>query len=394
MKILLVIAFRNLVQAKRRTLLLAGALSLVTMLLVILLAFSQGLTETMMKNATTIMSGHINIAGFLKAKPADAYPMITDKEKIKNLVKDTVKGLDYVVDRVRGWGKVVSETSSFQVALYGIDLQEEKNFLQVIKPAPEYEYKEGGSQSMYGRIEDLQKPGHALLFVAQAKRLGVGVGDLLTVTVELPGGRVNATQLTVAAVAKDFGFSSNWSLFIHKKSLYKLYDMDEKTSGAVMIYLKDINQLGQVMGDLQKTLVEKGFDLMDYDPKPFFMKFEDVQGQDWIGIKLDLTLWSDEVSFLKWILTAFDAISYFLLLILAAIICIGIMNTIWISVRDRTNEIGTIRAIGMSKFNVLLLFVLEAALLGLMATTVGSILGATLAFIIDAAAINVPSNAE
>jgi putative ABC transport system permease protein len=72
------------------------------------------------------------------------------------------------------------------------------------------------------------------------------------------------------------------------------------------------------------------------------------------------------------------------------IIAIGIMNSMWISVRERTNEIGTLRAMGMSRRQVLGMFLLEAVLLGGVATTIGAALGAGVALGLDAAEIRVP----
>ena len=48
-----------------------------------------------------------------------------------------------------------------------------------------------------------------------------------------------------------------------------------------------------------------------------------------------------------------------------AVVVIGILNTLAIAVRERTREIGTLRAIGMQRRKVLWLFLLETALLGL-----------------------------
>jgi putative ABC transport system permease protein len=123
------------------------------------------------------------------------------------------------------------------------------------------------------------------------------------------------------------------------------------------------------------------------------MKFDTVAGEDWTGQKLDLTVWSDEVSFLSWISTALDAISYTLVGILMVIIAVGIMNSMWISVRERTQEVGTVRAIGMTRFQVLKLFLSEALILGLFGTTIGSLCGAGLAAALNAARVSVESDA-
>jgi ABC-type lipoprotein release transport system permease subunit len=133
--------------------------------------------------------------------------------------------------------------------------------------------------------------------------------------------------------------------------------------------------------------------LRDHESNPFFFKFEAVQGEDWTGQKLDVTWWQDEVSFLTWVLTAFDTVTWSLTLILVVIIAVGIMNAMWNAVRERTREIGTMRAIGMTQTRVLVLFLLEALFLGLGATTAGATLGAAIALGVDAARIPVPSDA-
>ena len=132
---------------------------------------------------------------------------------------------------------------------------------------------------------------------------------------------------------------------------------------------------------------------MDYNPNPFFFKFEDVQGEDWTGQKLDLTLWKDEVSFLSWVIIAFDTVTWFLTTILVAIITIGIMNAMWQSVRERTREIGTMRAVGMSRLQTLWLFLIEALLLGLFSTVAGAAVGVIIALAVDAADVHAPIEA-
>jgi putative ABC transport system permease protein len=183
---------------------------------------------------------------------------------------------------------------------------------------------------------------------------------------------------------------STWAAFVPKEAVRSLYGLKADTSGAVHLYLDDIELAPAVMAHLREVFTEAGYDVMDHDPQPFFMKFETVMGQDWTGQKLDLTIWRDEVSFLTWVLTAIDSVSFLLTGILAVLIAIGIMNALYIAVRERTGEVGTLRAIGMARRRVLALFVIEAMLLGLVATTIGAALSAAVALIIDAAGVPLP----
>ena len=129
---------------------------------------------------------------------------------------------------------------------------------------------------------------------------------------------------------------------------------------------------------------------MDHDPRPFWLKFQTVTGEGWTGQKLDLTNWEDETSFLTRILTALDAITAALITILLVIIVLGIMNTLWIAIRERTREIGTLRAIGMQRSRVLWMFLSEAFLLGFGGTVGGVGLGVVTAEAINSAKITAP----
>jgi ABC-type lipoprotein release transport system permease subunit len=178
-------------------------------------------------------------------------------------------------------------------------------------------------------------------------------------------------------------------VFIPRADAVELYQFDEDTSGALWIYLKDIDQAEAVMVQLREVLAAKGYGIMEHEEKPFYMKFETVQGEDWTGQRLDLTIWKDEVSFLTYILKGFNLLTSGLIAILVALIVVGISNTMWNVVRERTKEIGTMRAIGMGSGRVLVLILLEAVLLGLVATTGGAILGALVAAGVNAIGIEV-----
>ncbi|MBI3178045.1 MAG: ABC transporter permease, partial [Deltaproteobacteria bacterium] len=286
MNVYFIIAFRNLVQARRRTLLLSTALAAVTGLLVILLSLSRGVSDTMVKTATTLSAGHVNVAGFNKAKPSDAAPIVEDYVTVKKIVEENTPGLDFVVDRQRGWGRIVSETSSLQAGLTGIEVKEEGRLISALRMAKESEYVENGRDQIVGDATSLEKDGTALIFAAQAKRLGVRVGDPLTLNIELYNGMRNTADLVVGAVAKDIGFMSNWSVFTNKKTLLDVYRTSPTVSGSIMVYIEDEAQSEATMGKLRDVFLAKGYRLMDHDPQPFWMKFDTVAGEDWVGQKL------------------------------------------------------------------------------------------------------------
>lgn len=393
MRMILTIAMRNLIQARRRTLLLSSAIGLVTTLLVLLLAISQGISDNLVKSATTLSAGHVVVAGFYKSSPSQTIPMVTDAAKVRAVIEASTPNLDYIISRGRGWGKLVGGGGTVQSALSGVTLANEPRFVGALQLAKRSEYIKGGDEQIVGDASRIDQPGAVILFANQAKRLEVDVGDAITFVTETNDGRTNTVDLTVVAVAHDLGMLSSWSVLVNMETLRKVYKLNEDTTGAFWVYVKDIDQADAAMGALRVALAQAGFQLMDHDPNPFFFKFEAVGGEDWTGQKLDLTIWRDEVSFLTKILDAFNVITVFIALVLLIIIAIGISNTMFNTVRERTREIGTMRAIGIQRGRVLILFLVEALLLGLFATTGGALLGALLAFALDAMAIPVPIEA-
>lgn len=391
--ILFQIALRNLIQARRRTGVLFIAVATVTGMLVLLQAMSQGINENLVTAATTLSAGQINVAGFFKATPGSAAPIVTQAAEIRKIVEENTPGLSYTLVRHRSWGKAVSETGTVQAGLSGIIPAEESRFFDTLQLAEEADYVEGGRQEIVGDPRNLSEAHTIVLFANQAKRLGVRVGDMVTFKAETQTGRANTLDLKVVAVAKDLGLLSSFSFFTQRETVLELGQLDPDTTGAVWVYLNDIEKAPEVMAHLRDVLTAKGYRMMDYNPNPFFFKFEDVQGEDWTGQKLDLTLWKDEVSFLSWVIIAFDTVTWFLTSILVAIITIGIMNAMWQSVRERTREIGTMRAVGMSRAQTLWLFLIEALLLGLGSTITGALVGAVVAMVVDSAHMHAPIEA-
>lgn len=371
------IASRNLVAHRRRSVLLGMAIGGVTMLLLLLLGLANGMRETMLESATTMMTGHVNVGGFFKVTAGVGNPVVTDFKKIRGDVEKLVPEISYVTERGRGWAKLISDTGSTQVGVGGIDIDRETGFRDVIIVAE-------------GSIDSLRKPGTVLIFADQAKRLEAKVGDLLTLSAPTMRGTNNTVDLTVGAIANDIGIMSKFNVFLPNATLRALYQLNEGSTGVLHLYLKDIDQSVPVSERLRVELPRAGYTLMDKDPRPFWEKFEIVSREDWTGQKLDITIWEDEISFVQWTLKAIDVLTFVLTFALLVVIGIGLMNTMAIAIRERTREIGTLRAVGMQRESVMALFLTEAVILGLFAAATGALLGVLISTALNLANIQVP----
>ena len=376
------IAARNLFKHTKRNLLLGSAIAAVTALLVIMGALTEGIRSAMLESASTLMTGHVNVGGFFKITSGASAPLVTDYEKVLADVRRLVPEIDYVTVRGRGWAKGVSERSSMDLVLAGVDIAREPGFRRVVR------MKEGS-------LEELTKPDTILLFEDQAKRLEVRVGDAITLSAPTARGVSNTADVRVVAIARNLGILSSFYAFLPSDTLRGLYQLNAGTTGALHLYLKDVGKAGQVAARLRGGLAQVGWRVMEADPKPYWEKLMGkVNSEDWIGQKLDVTTWEDELTFISWILSAILGITGLLMFILLVIVVIGILNTLAIAIRERTREIGTLRAIGMQRTKVLWLFLLEAALLGLGGTACGALSGVALAGAVNVAHVAVPESVQ
>jgi putative ABC transport system permease protein len=72
---------------------------------------------------------------------------------------------------------------------------------------------------------------------------------------------------------------------------------------------------------------------------------------------------------------------------MAVIVLFTVVNTMSMSVMERTHEIGTLRAMGVKKKGIAVQFVLEGMLLGLIGATVGIVIGSVAGEIINHAGL-------
>jgi ABC-type lipoprotein release transport system permease subunit len=146
---------------------------------------------------------------------------------------------------MRGYAKIVSDTSSMDMVLAGVDIKAEPEIRRVLRLAT-------------GNLDDLSQPNTILLFEDQAKRLGVGVGDSMTISSPTARGMNNTADLRVVAVAKNVGLLSSFNAFMPAESLRQLYQLNATTTGAVHLYLKDPARSAQVAARLRDAFAKAG----------------------------------------------------------------------------------------------------------------------------------------
>jgi putative ABC transport system permease protein len=141
-----------------------------------------------------------------------------------------------------------------------------------------------------------------------------------------------------------------------------LYGRGERRATAIVIQLYRSEDMSRVRARLRSLFREHGLDLEVRD-------FAELQPQ------------FDQV------IAMFGAIFFFIAAVMGVIVLFAIVNTMSMSVMERTNEIGTARAMGVRRSGIRRQFVIEGWMLGLFGATAGILLAALIAVLINHAGL-------
>lgn len=100
-----------------------------------------------------------------------------------------------------------------------------------------------------------------------------------------------------------------------------------------------------------------------------------AEAQSALGPEYEVSTWQDLMPILVTAIKAQDAVTSSIIGIFFLVALLGVVNTMLMSVLERTREIGTMMAVGTRRSQIVILFMLEGAIAGLVGGTVGAVLG-------------------
>ena len=208
-----------------------------------------------------------------------------------------------------------------------------------------------------------------------AAKLAVKPGDTCTVTYSTKyGPRVVQVRYPVKAVfTPNAGMKEN-VLLVNEKSFYAAFygnwPRDERLTPDAYFPQKS-DPLYSAL-DPEWLLLKRA-----HSTDEARKQMRDINSTKFKGSVVDVESMYEMASDVLKLESALNLITFGAVLVLFFIILIGVINTLRMTIRERTREIGTIRAIGMQTKDVRNSFILETMFLGLFS----AILGTALAFL-------------
>jgi putative ABC transport system permease protein len=180
---------------------------------------------------------------------------------------------------------------------------------------------------------------------------------------------INGKEFKVAGIAQSIGNpSDDKNIYMSRDDFEALFNSGDRVD-SIIVQVNDENNIQQISDDINKKL----------------MKFRGVTEKT-----KDFYISTPEE-----LLASFDVILNIITVFLVGIAAIsllvggiGIMNTMYTSVLERTKEIGTMKAVGAKNSDILLIFLFESGLIGFIGGFIGVILGYGISKTVEIIAVN------
>lgn len=333
MQQLLKMAFRDLGRNRRRSFFSALAVGLGLALLMLMASVINGEMGGAIESAIRLQSGHIQLRmpSYDENKSSLKWEdLIQNPDQIAAQIA-TISQVKVATPRLFASGFLSTGNESTGVRIYGIDPAS----------AASDPYREGIISGSYLTPDDREG---VLIGKPIADKLHLKAGDRVNLSVNTANGTVDEQTFSVRGIytTNTYGFDSG-TLFLPLAKA-QAFTQTENHASTIFVLLKDTSLTDSVVNALQVS-------------------------------NLKVLTWKDLNSLIvDWEAMAQSYISIFYLIVLAITASV-IINTLIMSVYERTREIGILSAIGMRGGRIMTLFLAESALLAVGGVLMGLILG-------------------
>ena len=355
------LALRNVLLQRRRYLLMFVAIVIGFTLVILVHSITYGALETVKTKAGRYFSGHISLTRYVHY-----IPHIDNPEEVIRKLEDSGLPIRTISPRTvhyRSDSKLLFNGESVrQRRLIGLDFNKEYDELS------QMEFSEGSIDKM---MEEDETMGILISEVA-AEMLGVRVGDNMSLSLLTQTGQFNSATLIVKGIFREtsiFGYVA----YINQKDLNSLLLKDAENATDIAVYFKRGTDEDTLLLNIRELLSEFDTLLPPMNSKTDLNRelkaMEDPTIPVWAPLTLEAHL--DQITV---IINAVKIVTWFIQLLFMLIIMVGILNTYRVLVYERTKEIGTLRAMGMTREEIRSMFLFEAFFLDLIASISGLVL--------------------
>jgi putative ABC transport system permease protein len=302
MRNLFKIAIRNLMRYRRRTLLTASLVAIGVVFVLVFVAVSGSFKHMIIGQITGSMLGDIEIHRKGYVASIDNLPLTLNLEpqaiaKAEEAIK-AIPEIEAYSPRVKFGGLFSNFVETTNIRLNGVDPEKEMKTLPLL-----------ASRIMQG--EKAIRKGEILIPELLARGMKVNIGDMVVVIATNRDGSVNGKQLKVGGVLQSATGPGGRDGYLHIEDATEILRMDEPEISEIAIKLHDFGKLQRVYNKLGDALSKN------------------VNGQD--KSIFEVHTWETLSPFYN-IARMIDVMTFFIRLMLIAIVLVSIMNVMIMAV--------------------------------------------------------------
>lgn len=336
------LAVRNVFRNKRRTFIteLVIVIGMISMIFIggILTRMSVGWGDALIQTN----SGHLSVirSDYLELKNGHPLDLALTRYQDYYQKIDKLPNVESCAAKLDVGGIIVADGRATTFFGYGLDLSRQKKTLP-----------KAFQNIVDGKGLDPADPSGIVVGVGVAKSLGKKVGEEINLTSMAISGRPNTMRLRIRGTVKNGeGKLDDNLVVLPLDTAEKLVDVKDFRASEVIIRLKDDRDVDKSREEIIPALASA-------------------------GKNITVKTWIDMNPMFRQVKGMFDGIASIVVLILFITVGASVANTMLMSVFERVEEIGTVRAIGMSSRGIVLLFILEGLFVGIIGAVIGLALG-------------------
>jgi len=347
--------FRNIGRNRKRTLINSSTVAAAVMVIILFDVIREGQWSDVIENYIRMGVGHIKIHKKGYDRESDRLPinnlLLRDFVEVEQRIKET-PGIKAIYPRLKAGGLISYGGKQSPVLINGFDLIEEKKFGLLT------------DKNVEGAIPKLGEY-KVLLGKELSKLLKSGVDSIVFLYSRTTYETHNVIDLEVSGIYS-IGFSEfeEINIFVPRDILQELIGANGISE--LTIILENLRETEVIVDSLKSKL-----SAFDVEVFPYSHYMEDILSLR--GMQESAT------GFIRGIL-----------LILALF---GILNMMMVSTWERKKEIGTMRAIGYGKLQIVGIFLSEGIWIGLLGGTLGCFIGLIGALLLQNVGIRIPAGA-
>jgi len=324
------LAWRNVGRSPRRTVIVLSAIAVGIWGVFLTMALNFGMMFQMVETAISTDLGHLQVHARGFARKPGLELRIEDGSAWGARELDALAGLRAWAPRVRSEGLLYSPRASVGVRVMAVDPEREPQVSRLSRDLVAGDYLDGPRRRV-------------VIGEALARRLGVGLGDKLVLSVQDAEGEMTGEAYRVGGL-----FRSVWS---------------EIDRGVVFLRLDEAQALFGI-GDAVSELV---------------VVAEERDGVDGLrdaiaprlGAGLEVKTWKELRPLLDYMVSSFDQSAWWVYAAVFIAMAFGIANVLLMSVYERIREIGVLTAIGMRPQRLVAMILAESLVLALLGLALG-----------------------